>query len=322
MLRYGLIQSSIRAAAGVGHLKILITGAGGFVGRHLVAHLAASGDGHQVVAIVRRPLADAKVIADLTQFEDWPALLAGVEVVVHLAARVHQRDVNEREAFERDNTTLVETMVEAAMAAGVGRFILLSSIKAAAHADNRALDASDDAYGQSKAAAEQLLFERTHSSPMEVVVIRPPLVYGPGVKANFQRLTVLARLPIPLPLARIDNRRDMVSVFNLVDLIGCCIDHPAAANHLFSVSDGLPYSLSQLVAALRLAQGRAPRLFSLPPPLLRGMLLLLGRKAMIESLFDDLAADCSDCDRLLDWQPRYTLRQTLAAMVESSDVIR
>jgi len=300
------------------HLKILITGAGGFIGRHLMENLAQTNAGHKLVTTARRPLGDAQVIADLTRFEAWPELLAGVEVVVHLAARVHQGSFNERQAFERDNTTLVATMAEAAIAAGVSRFILLSSIKAAAciDGDSRA-EVAPDAYGQSKAAAERVLFLKARETSMEVVVIRPPLVYGPGVKANFLRLMQLAQLPVPLPLAGIDNRRDMISVFNLVALIGRCIDHPSAANRVFCVSDGTPYSLPQVVMAIRQAQNRAPGLFKLPQPFLRAVLTLLGRGAMAESLFGDLCADSGDCCRQLDWQPPYTLQQTLRAMLES-----
>jgi len=299
-------------------LKILITGAGGFIGRHLVAHLTHTAADYQLLAIARRPLAGAQVIADLTQFEAWPTLFAGVDVVVHLAARVHQGNFNELEAFEQDNSTLVATMAEAAVAAGVSRFILLSSIKAAAYADSAVTSgASVDAYGQSKAAAERLLFSQARATAMEVVVIRPPLVYGPGVKANFFRLMQLARLPVPLPLRGIDNRRDMLSVFNLVDLIGRCIDHPGAANRLFCVSDGTPYSLPQVVAAIRQAQGRPPGLFSLPQSLMRAALIVLGRGAMAESLFADLCADSGECYRQLQWQPPFTLQQTLRTMLES-----
>lgn len=319
-------------------MKILITGATGFIGQHLLASLAVSDCNYTCVAVSRDIAKDNKAqlkrsdrktvehiaIGAMGQFEDWQRVFNGVDVIIHLAAKVHYNGDENFESYYRDNRLVVQKMACAAIAAGVKRFIFLSSIKASdfeQYSDEYLSEPNTgarttDYYAQSKAGAEKDLLALAASSLMEVVIIRPPLVYGPGVKANFLHLMHIASGPYPLPFAAIDNKRDMISVFNLCDLIIRCIDHPKAKNQTFSVSDGVPYSLAQVITSIRKVKGRNPRLFFMPLSLLTLTLAIIGKAEMSDRLFGDLTVDTKITRQLLDWQPAYTMEQTLQAMEE------
>ncbi|ASL43330.1 N-acetyl-alpha-D-glucosaminyl-diphospho-ditrans,octacis-undecaprenol 4-epimerase [Burkholderia sp. AD24] len=304
---------------------ILVTGATGFVGRAVVAELARKGVA--VRACVRRP--DAAVpegaqsvqIADLSAELNWRDALAGVSAVVHAAARVHVMDdaaADPLAEFRRINVAGTLNLAEQAAAAGVIRFVFISSIKVNGEAtvSGRPFSASDtpaplDAYGISKMEAEQGLREIARRTGMEVAIIRPPLVYGPGVKANFQAMMRWLKRGIPLPLGAIHNARSLVALDNLVALILACISHPAAANQTFLVSDGEDLSTTELLRRMGRAMGRPARLIPLPAALLRLGALAVGKPAIAQRLCGSLQVDISKTKELLAWHPPLSVDEGL-----------
>jgi UDP-glucose 4-epimerase len=295
---------------------ILVTGASGFVGRALCADLARRGE--RVVAAVRSPGTapptggSERLVGDLAALPDLGDALAGIDCVVHLAARAHvmrDRDPDPEFAFRRANAMATRHLAERAALAGVKRLVFLSSVKvngeATAGQPFRETDppAPLDAYGRSKQEAESALREIAASTGLETVVIRPPLVYGPGVKANFRALMTTVAKGLPLPLASIDNRRSLVAVWNLCDLIATCVRHPGAAGETFLVSDGQDLSTPELVRALGHALGRPARLFPMPPGLLRAVGSVVGRGDQVDRVIGSLQVDGSKAMHLLAWQP-------------------
>lgn len=307
-------------------MKILITGANGFVGTQLSSLLEAQG--HQLLLAVRSDiqLTSATVlIGNIDTFDNWESYLSDIDVVIHLAARVHQmNELSDQAAlnYQRTNVDATARLAEAAIQCGVKRFIFLSTIKVNGEETlkGETFSATDapapkDAYGESKLQAELALKELSSGSAMELVIIRPPLVYGPGVKANFLRLVELAQGGIPLPFAGLSNHRDMVSVDNLCDLIAHCIASPQAAGETFLVSDGIAYSTADILTAVRSILDLPQRLFYVPPGLLKLALTLVGKTAMADRLFDSLQIDMSATVETLGWSPKYTLEQTLKKML-------
>jgi nucleoside-diphosphate-sugar epimerase len=315
---------------------VLVTGANGFVGRALVDHLLRRHD-RTVVAGVRRSDArvpagaEPRIVPTLGPEADWANALAGVDQVVHAAARVHVMDETEADpltAFRRVNTQGTLALAEQAARAGVRRFVFISSIKVNGEqtAPGRPFDADQpvaptDPYGLSKHEAEQGLLRLARDTAMEVVIIRPVLVYGPGVGANFASLMRWLKRGVPLPLGAVRNRRSLVSLDNLVDLIAVCLDHPNAANQVFLVSDGEDLSTTDLLRRLGLALGRRPWLLPVPPRLLTLAAHLIGRTSITQRLFGSLQVDIDKNRRLLGWRPVVTvdhaLRTTAASFLES-----
>ncbi|MGK0442162.1 MAG: UDP-glucose 4-epimerase [Pseudohongiellaceae bacterium] len=298
-------------------MNVLVAGAKGFIAQHLMANVGA----YKWLPVSRDTHYQSKCIGDFSEFTEWEQVFVGADVVVHLAARVHSKGKQTSGVYDRDNCATVETMALAAIKAGVKRFIFLSSIKVNGEGtnDRKPYSAYEapvpvDPYGYSKAKAETMLLDLAKSSSLEVVIIRPPLVYGPQVKANFRALMRLADSPCPLPFAGVDNRRDMVSIDNLCDLITRSISTPEAANKILMVSDGEPYSLATLIATMREVNGRPRRLFYLPVGLIRIALRLLGKKHIAERLLGNLEVDISETAKILDWQPKVSLRETLHKM--------
>ena len=316
--------------------RVLVTGAAGFVGSHLAPTLRAAG--WEVRAAVRH--ADAAlpagiepvVLGDLAALPDAGAALAGVDVVVHLAGRAHvvrETTADAEAAYRRGNVEATRHLAEQSLAAGVRRLVFLSSVKVNGE---RTLDrpfteadapAPGDAYGRSKWAAEQVLHETAQESGLEVVVIRPPLVYGPGVKANFLRLLRLVERGVPLPLASVRNRRSLVSLWNLCDLVASCVAHPAAAGETFLVSDQHDLSTPALIRAIADAMGRPARLLPFPSSALWIAARMLGRHDTAQRLIGSLQVDAGKATRLLGWAPRVSveegLRRTVAWYLERSD---
>lgn len=305
---------------------ILVTGASGFVGRALLPRLVA--DGHRVHAAVRRPDSglpagvDPVAIGDLTAQPDWRSALAGADAVVHLAARAHVLDERSPDAFalyRAANTLPTLRLAEAAAATGVRRLVFISSVRvhgsrtAGAPFDEASPLAAEDPYGRSKAEAERGLAEIARASSLEVVVLRPPLVYGPGVRGNFARLARLVARGVPLPFGAVRNRRSLVYVGNLVDAIVQSLTHPAAAGRTFMVSDGEDVSTAELVRRIARALGRSPRLVPVPPTLLRAAGALAGRREDVARLLGDLVVDSTLLRRTLGWTPPHTLEEGLAA---------
>jgi nucleoside-diphosphate-sugar epimerase len=306
--------------------RVLVTGAGGFVGRAVLAALAARGVAaraahRRLPPAAARDAGDAVEVGEIGPDTDWGAALEGVDTVIHLAARVHQmRDTAPDPAAEyaRVNAGGTRRLAEAAAAAGVRRMLLASTVKVLGEgAGERPLrgdqpPAPADPYGASKAMAEAALFQAARPGGMEAAVLRPPLVYGPGVRANFLALLRAVDRGIPLPLALVRNRRSLVFVGNLADALLAAAERPAAAGGVFMVSDGPAVSTPQLVRAIGAALGRRPRLVPVPPALIRAAAALAGRRAAAERLLGSLVVDHAELGTRLGWVPPFTLEQGLA----------
>ncbi len=306
-------------------MKVLVTGASGFVGSAAVAHFAHVG--WQVVAQSRSapptvPLPGVQTLqADWADITPWRGALQGCRAVVHAAARVHQVSdtaVEPLAMYRLVNTQQTLLLAHTAAAHGVKRFVFLSSIKV--NGESTALGkpfyaddapAPADPYGISKHEAETGLLEIAAQTGMEVVIVRPPLVYGPGVRANFLTMMRWLERGIPLPLGAIDNRRSLLGLDNLLDLLINCVTHPEAANQTFLVSDGQDISTTDLLRALAKALQVRPRLIALPQPWLERSLSLLGRADMAQRLCGNLAVNIEKTRRVLDWNPPATLQQSL-----------
>lgn len=307
-------------------MKILITGANGFVGSQLTSLL--QGQGHQLLLAVRSEShgsVASVVTGDIDTFDQWVNYLTEIDIVIHLAARVHQMDEQGDEArshYQRTNVDATVRLAEAAIKCGVKRFIFLSTIKvngeetvAGQRFSSADSPSPEGCYAESKFQAEEGLKNVSVGADMELVIIRPPLVYGQGVKANFLRLVRLGAGGVPFPFAGLTNYRDMVSVDNLCDLIAHCIDAPRAAEKTFLVSDGVAYSTADIIKLVRILSGLPPRLFYFPPVILKLVLTVIGKKTISDRLFGSLEIDISDTIETLDWTPKYTLEQTLRKML-------
>lgn len=309
---------------------ILVTGATGFVGRALIDLLVKRG--YSVRAAMRRAgaftAAGASVVTvgELSAETDWSAALAGVDAVVHAAARVHvmqEAAADPLMEFRRVNVQGTLQLARQAAAEGVRRFVFISSIKVNGEATQpgHPFTADDapaplDPYGVSKMEAEQGLREIAVQTGMEVVIIRPPLVYGPGVKANFRALMGWLTRGVPLPLGAIHNRRSLVAMDNLVDLIVICVDHPAAANQTFLASDGEDLSTTQLLQCMGRALGKPARLIPVPSTLLKLGAALLGKPAIAQRLCGSLQVDISKTRQLLGWKPPVPVDEGLKRAAE------
>jgi nucleoside-diphosphate-sugar epimerase len=307
-------------------MRVLVTGATGFVGHALVRRLLEGGD-TRVRALVRRPQVpvpglESVVMPQLSEAGDWRAALHGIDVVVHLAARVHvmrEQDADPLAAFRQANVALTLALARAAAAQDVRRFIFISSIKVnGEHTPvGRPFTAQDlpdpqDPYARSKLEAEEGLAQLSAGHPMQLTVIRPPLVYGPGVGANFRTLMRWLQRGIPLPLGAIHNRRSLLALTNLIDLIRTCLDHPAAANRTLLASDGEDLSTTELLRRLGAALGCPARLLPVPAAVVEGLATLVGQRAVAQRLCESLQVDGAATRALLDWQPPLRVDEGLA----------
>lgn len=304
-------------------MRVALTGSTGFIGRNLLQSWRLEG-------LDVRPLPRAQL--ELAMPFDASSVLQGMDVVVHTAGRAHvlrERASNPLAAFRAVNAAASERLAWQAAQAGVRRFVLLSSIGVlGTHTNGRgpftAADQSDpqEPYAVSKWEAEQAAAAVAAATGMELVVVRPPLVVGPGAKGNLRRLLQLARLMqggLPLPLAAVRNRRSFVGLTNLTALLRLCLDHPAAAGACLLAADPEPVSTPQLLVWMAQGLGCRARLWPLPPPLLQAGALLLGQGAAMRRLLDSLLVDGADTRSRLGWQPCCSMASEVMAMVRGAD---
>jgi nucleoside-diphosphate-sugar epimerase len=311
--------------------RVLVTGATGFVGRRVTSTLLACG--RQVRAAVRSAAVSVltpglhAVVEDLGPQTDWRSALEGVDSVIHLAARVHvMQDTAQDPLAEFRKTNVAGTLhlARQAVEAGVRRFVFISSVKVNGEATvpGRPFAAGDvpapgDAYGISKHEAEAGLQALAAATGLEVVIIRPVLVHGPGVGANFLSMMRWLHRGVPLPLGAIHNQRSLISLDNLVDLIITCLDHPRAAGQVFLASDGEDLSTTALLQRTAKALGRPARLLPVPEALIQGMARLLGRQDLAQRLCGSLQVDIGTTRDLLGWTPPLTVDAGLALTADS-----
>ena len=307
-------------------MKVLVTGALGFVGSALCNHLVLRD--FDVVATVQNlpdalvPKVNYRIVAEICASTDWDDVLAGVQTVIHCAARVHVMHDHAQDPlteFRRVNTLGTETLARAAARSGVKRLVFLSSIKVNGEStlpvspfDEASPVKPQDSYAISKWEAEQALTCVSTETGLEIVVLRCPLVYGPGVKGNFLRLLQVVDRGIPLPFALAKNRRSLIYLDNLTSAIATCLTHPAAAGKTYLVSDGEDISTAELITRIAQALGKPSRLWPCPlgPIELAGR--MTGKSDEIARLLGSLCIDSSKIRSELDWTPPYTLEQGLA----------
>ena len=306
-------------------MTTLVTGANGFVGTALCKALRMLGRPvRPVVRATQRHPADEVVIGDIGPETDWTPVLNEVDTVIHLAARAHVVEdtiANPLAVYLKVNKAGTARLAQQAAQAGVRRLIYVSSIKVLGeatqarpfHADDS--PAPEDAYGKSKWEAEETLKAIARDTGIEAVIVRPPLVYGPGVKGNFARLVSLVKRGVPLPLGNVNNRRSLVALDNLVDLLVLCIDHPSAAAQTFLVSDGEDLSTPDLIRRIAEAMGRSARLMPIPVSMLKLAGQLTGRMAEVNRLMGSLQVDVQPTCRILGWSPRVTVDEGLRRAV-------
>jgi len=306
-------------------VSVLVTGATGFVGVQLLQQLA-SNSGFQLRAAVRNKAenlpAEVSIcrVGDIDANTDWHEALADCKTVIHTAARAHIMNDSVQDPlseFRRVNVEGTLNLARQAIDAGVNRFIFISSIKVNGEGEaNRVYRfddpaAPEDDYGLSKWEAEQALRTLCSESSMELVVIRPPLIYGPGVKGNLALLAKAIDKGLPLPLGAIKNQRDMLSLNNLIDLIKTCIEHPAAAGQVFLCCDNEPVSTPQLIKLIASGRGENARLWPVPVFVLSMLACLAGRQAMLKRLSSDFRIDSQHTMNTLDWTPPFSVAQSM-----------
>lgn len=305
---------------------LLITGATGFVGSALL-RTAQQSDKRIAIGTTSRKTGilpnqpNIRYVGDIAENIDWKPVLQGVDCVVHLAARVHvmnDKAADPLEEFHRVNVQGTFRLAQQAAESGVKRFVFLSTIKVNGESTlpGQSFHADDgpnpqDAYAISKFEAEKGLQKISKITGMELVIVRPPLVYGPGVKANFASMQRWLESGIPLPLGAISNKRSLVALDNLVDLILTCVDHPSAANQVFLASDGDDVSTTELLYRFGTALGKPARLIAVPQKILEISGQLLGKGEQVKRLCGSLQVDIEKNRKLLNWIPIISLDEGL-----------
>jgi len=308
-------------------MRIVVTGANGFVGTALCRRLQRSG--HSVVGALRTgepnaPGIEGRVIGDIAANPPWHDVLPGVEVVIHLAALVHQmgKVVPSPDEYRRVNATATRQLAEACARYGVRRMVFLSSVKVNGECTPEKPfteeDAPEplDAYGVSKLEAEQGLMAVGKSTGLECVVVRPPLVYGPGVRANFRRLLGVVARVRPLIVPGLKSKRSMIALANLADVLAVCAENPLAANQVFLVSDNEDVTVSDLMRRLAHAMNRKILILPASEELLRLAAKVFGKEQEVRRLVDPLQVSPNKAMRLLRWSPPLDMNAGLAETVK------
>lgn len=308
-------------------MNILVTGVTGFVGKSLIPYLIAQG--HNVTAITRDAncnLFGCKTIhCDLNSLIDLGDKISGNDLVIHLAGRAHVLNKTSQDpyqAYAEINVKATKDLATLAAKSGIKRFIFLSSVKvngeettALPFNETNAPNPQDD-YGKTKLEAEHVLFEIAKKTQMQVVIIRPPLIYGKGVKANFKNLIKLCQSKLPLPFGAIHNKRSMVYIENLIDFIKLCITHPNAANETFLISDDEDVSTTTLIRTIRTTLGLPSLLLPIPRSWMVFMLCLIRKKSLSTRLCGNLQVDISKAKTLLGWKPPFTFEQGIKNTIQ------
>jgi len=313
--------------------SILVTGGTGLIGNALICGLSSK-QGIHVKALVRTHTKTLPSKVDQVLFQgldgdvDYSHSLENIVAVIHAAARVHvMGDDNSKESLVKFRQVNVEgtlNLASQAVQSGVKRFVFVSSVKVNGEStSNQApfmpsdICTPTDPYGLSKYEAEQGLLKLAHETDMEVVIIRPPLVYGPGVKANFQKMMQGVAKGLPLPLGSVHNQRSLVALDNLVSFIILCTEHPKAANEVFLISDGEDVSTTELLQKVAKAMGKKARLMPVPVGFMTFVAKLVGKEDVANRLFGSLQVDSSKARELLGWKPVVTMDEQLRKLVEA-----
>jgi UDP-glucose 4-epimerase len=308
--------------------KVVVTGGSGFFGSHLLKHEAFQ----EALVIGRTPLINHEHFESIS-FNDIDSLskvLNNVEIVVHLAGRAHimnETATRPLDVYRNTNTVGTLNLAKQAALAGVKRFIFISSIKVLGEKttpdkpfnNNNSLNPQDP-YSVSKAEAEIGLRDIGNNSGMDIVIIRPPLIYGAGVKGNFSSLLKFVRLPLPLPLGSIENKRSFVSAENLVDLVVTCLHHPNAKNKSFLVSDDKDLSTPELLSMIAEAGGYKSCIFKCPQIFLASLLRLLGKSEIYDRLCDSMQVEIEYTKKQLGWKPPFKVKDSLSGCWQSNKI--
>ncbi|MFJ4373774.1 NAD-dependent epimerase/dehydratase family protein [Pseudomonas japonica] len=316
---------ALLAASSGENMRVLVTGAKGFVGRAVFERLQADASITVTGAVRSLPAEEPSAgsyfaIGDMGPDTDWSIALDGVDVVIHLAARAHiLNDTNSDplSAFRRTNVEAALALARSAIEKGVKRFVFISSIGVngnvtdAVPFSESSVPAPHADYATSKYEAEEALKQLMSGSSMELVIIRPPLVYAAHAPGNFRRLLKLVASGLPMPFGMVKNQRSLVALENLADFIITCAGHPAAANELFLISDDEDVSTAQMLRLLAEGMGKKQVLLPVPSAVLGGLAAAAGKKNLYIQLCGSLQVDSSKCKRLLQWTPPVSVRQGL-----------
>jgi nucleoside-diphosphate-sugar epimerase len=309
-------------------MRVLVTGANGFIGTYLCKALAKKGV--KINAVVKNSMDNLEnikfFVKELSSETNCQDILNGVDVVIHLAARAHVMKEVEKNPYQKYFLTNVEATSNLANQAainGVKRFVFLSSIGVNGNISKRPFNEEDstnpiEMYATSKKEAEDNLWKINKQTNLEVVVIRPPLVYGKGSKGNFKKLMDICNYKLPLPFGAVKNKRSLIYIENLIDFILICIEHPNAANETFLISDDDDVSTTQLIKCIRLENGRKKLLIPIPQSSLNFLSNLIGKSSLYEKLCGNLEVDITKAKKLLNWNPPYSFKEGIHKTVRSN----
>ena len=305
-------------------MKILITGANGFIGTHLCHELSNRNLGFRATARNANENNYVDFVScDLETTESLDQLMDGCDMVVHLAGRAHVTSDDSKEKYRVANEFVTQRLANAAVQNGIARFVYISSIKVNGESSVPGLPIrqSDtpnplDNYGRSKLAAELALQEICRANSMDYVIIRPVLVYGKGVKANFSALVSAVKKGLPLPIASVKNTRSMIGINNLINLIVDACTNPKAANQTFLASDGIDMSTPELVRLIAKSLNRRTRIFPFPISILRSLAVVFGKSSVIDKLTGSLSVDISHTTNTLNWRPPFSVESEIAKAVK------